>query len=302
MTLMWSITVVSMLVFSVPHPTVFPSLTQSLPSAPPTEETLSTSLQTLNHNILNLSQTLQTNDQIQLQSLTELQGISHETVHGLVSTMLEEKEDELKRVNEDIEELEGRVYSAETECGQWESCGGCTGSADCVWCEVERRCAVGGSSGPLGGSCQLYRYKECPLPECRNAQSCAACIVLDCTWCQNGQICLEKDTENSLCERNLKVNSVNQCKITEIKEKKTEIRYIPPEISLNFKPGQVIDDYRTLNQLKNTRKMLENAVEKLRKNLEKVDGNEILKLKTAEIEDISDFLTSPHTPSFLPAP
>jgi hypothetical protein len=108
---------------------------------------------------------------------------------------------------------------------------------------------------------------------------------LGCIWCENGEICLEKEKEIPLCEQFFAVQSVNQCKLADLKAGKPKNQYIPQIIPPNSHPN---DQYRRLLQLKSSQKQLLTTIRTLQEALQLMKGKaERPVVKHAEMEDLS---------------
>ena len=285
MTVSWALTVLKVVAAALLQRLTLLSLLETAQEGRFPEEALSTGLETINSNLIHLSEAAEANESAIISELGDLRDLSESSAHLLISTTLAEKQEELVETLAEIAYLEEALYSTETECGRRDSCSACTSSADCVWCELEGRCALGGAQGPLGGVCTLYRYKECPLPECRDAHSCTACVVFGCVWCENGEICLEKEKETPLCEQFFVVQSVNQCKLADLKAGKPKNEYIPQKIPPNSHPN---DQYRRLLQLKSSKKQLLTTIRTIQEALQLMKGKaERPEAKHAEMHDLS---------------
>jgi len=231
---------------------------------------LGAGLETLNSNLVHLSDTTELNTSAVLSSLGSLQDLSQSSAVLLVSTVLTDKQKELQATNTEVTYLEEELYSIDTDCGERTSCSLCTASANCVWCEVEKRCAPGGVEGPLGGACMLYRYKECLNPECRDGRFCTACVVLGCIWCAHGGICLRKDHQAGICGFPSALESVNQCKLADLKAGKPKNPYTPQTLSMNPTNAYPNDKYRKLQQLKSSQVFLQQTISVLQAALQKL--------------------------------
>eukprot|EP00927_Polykrikos_kofoidii_P055847 TRINITY_DN50034_c0_g1_i1.p1 TRINITY_DN50034_c0_g1~~TRINITY_DN50034_c0_g1_i1.p1 ORF type:complete len:205 (-),score=32.16 TRINITY_DN50034_c0_g1_i1:103-717(-) len=89
----------------------------------------------------------------------------------LITSTVDQDMRDMKSMTHDVALLRGRragqrfsgsagVVPSKCDARQ-SSCGDCVACPTCVWCEVEQRCVLGDSVGPLHGDCSLFRFGKC---------------------------------------------------------------------------------------------------------------------------------------------